>query len=126
AGPASIWAWALTPLAAKAVGTWLIGIGLTAGVVAAVDDRADMSGNSVSQLVLGAVVLLALVRFGGDAELGSPEGVGFLIGTSAILLTGAYGAAVSWGEGRFRPALEPGGVPVEVRRALDSASQEGC
>jgi hypothetical protein len=114
-GPASIWPWELTPLAAKAVGTWLIGIGLTAGVVAAIDDRADMPGNAVSQLVLGAATLLALARFGGDAELASIQGIAFLALALAILGCGIHGTLAALREGRFAPVLRPGGVPVELR-----------
>jgi hypothetical protein len=114
-GSASIWPWELTPLAAKAVGTWLIGIGLTAGVVAAIDDRADMPGNSISQLVLGVATLIALLRFGGDAELTSGEGVAFVAVGLAILGSGTYGALAALREGRFAPTLQPGGIPVELR-----------
>jgi hypothetical protein len=120
-GSASIWPWELTPLAAKAVGTWLIGIGLTAAVVAAIDDRADMAGNSVSQLVLGVATLIALVRFGGDAELGAGTGVAFVAFAVAILGSGIYGTLVAFREGRFAPALEPGGIPVELRPLAPSA-----
>jgi hypothetical protein len=49
---ADIWPWVLTPLTAKAVGTWLIGIGVIAGYIALFDDRADVPGNSVAYLVL--------------------------------------------------------------------------
>jgi hypothetical protein len=119
-GSVSIWPWELTPLAAKAVGTWLIGIGLTAAVVAVIDDRADIAGNSVSQLVLGVATLLALVRFGGDAELGSAEGVVFVAFAVAILGSGTYGTLMALREGRFVPALEPGGIPVELRRLAPS------
>lgn len=92
---ADLWPWALTPLTAKAVGTWLIGIGVIAGYIAVVDDRADIPGNSVAYLVLGFASL-----------------------------AGLYGALLSLREGLYAASRAPGGIPVEVRhRASGGAAR---
>ncbi len=111
-----IWSWSLTPLTAKAVGTWLIGVGVIAGFIALVDDRADLPGNAVAQLVLGGVWLLGLARFGDEVDLGSGSGILFVAFLVSMVLTGLYGVALCLREGRFAPVLEQGGVPVEMRR----------
>jgi hypothetical protein len=40
----SLWPWPLTDLTSKAVGTWLVGTGVTCTVVALLDDRDVMPG----------------------------------------------------------------------------------
>jgi hypothetical protein len=111
-----LWSWSLTPLTAKAVGTWLIGVGVIAGFIALVDDRADLPGNAVAQLVLGGVGLLGLARFGDEVDLGSGSGVLFVAFLVSMVLTGLSGVALCLREGRFAAVLEEGGVPVEMRR----------
>ena len=64
---ADVWPWPLTDLTSKAIGTWLVGTGVTCAVVALLDDVACLPGWSVAQVVFGgALLLLGLVRFGGD------------------------------------------------------------
>ena len=89
---------------------------MIAGFIAAVDDRADLPGNAVAQLVLGGVSLLGLARFGDEVDLGSGSGVLFVAFLVSVVLTGLYGVAVCLREGRFAAVLEQGGVPVEMRR----------
>jgi hypothetical protein len=113
---ADIWPWELTPLTAKAVGTWLIGIGVIAGYIALFDDRADVPGNSVAYLVLSIVSFLGLARFGDEVDFSSVSGVLFVAFLVSVLLAGLYGALLSLREGRYAPVLEPGGVPVELRQ----------
>ena len=60
---ADLWAWPLTDLTSKAVGTWLVGTGVTCGMVALLDDRAAMPGWALAQMTLGAAILFGLARF---------------------------------------------------------------
>jgi hypothetical protein len=112
---ADIWPWTLTALTAKAVGTWLIGIGTIAAFIALVDDRADIAGNSVAYLVLSVVSFLGLARFGDEVDFDSVSGILFVVFLVSVLLAGLYGAVLSLREGRYAAARDPGGIPVELR-----------
>jgi len=118
----SWWPWELTDLTSKAVGTWLVGTGMTCGFVAAVDDREVLPGWALAQVVLGGGVLLNLARFGGGIDLGSLGAlllIGYFAGT---LASGACGAWLAWREGRFAPTPRLGGIPVEIRPPRPSLS----
>lgn len=111
----SWWPWPLTDLTSKAVGTWLVGIGMTAGFVTVVNDRAALPGWALAQVVLGGGVLLNLARFLGDVDADSPSTWILSAGFLATLLIGAWSAWHSWREGRYAPTEGLGGLPVEVR-----------
>jgi hypothetical protein len=72
AAAAPLWPWALTPLTARAVGAWLISLGVAAGHVAWENDRRRVRPASSSYLVLAALELLALLRYGGELRWGEP------------------------------------------------------
>jgi hypothetical protein len=116
----SVWPWELSELMAKAVGTWLVGTGLTAGVVALVDDRAAMAGNALAQIVFGAGVLFALGRFAGQVDLAAPSAPLLLAYLAATLATGSYAAWLALREGRYAPTGVRGGIPVELRPSSKS------
>jgi hypothetical protein len=110
-----LWAWTLTDLTSKAVGTWLVGTGVTCGVVALLDDRALVPGWALAQMTLGAAVLFGMARFSGDVDYGGASA--YLIGAyfASTLASGCYGAWLSLREGRFEPTRGVGGIPVETR-----------
>jgi hypothetical protein len=110
-----LWAWPLTDLTSKAVGTWLVGTGLTCAVVALLDDRAALPGWALAQLTLGAAVLFGLARFEGHVEFDDPVAYAIVAYFASTLLSGAYGALLCWREGRFAPTEGAGGIPVETR-----------
>jgi hypothetical protein len=110
----SIWPWALTDLTAKAVGTWLAGIGIIAGYIAARGDREDLPGNALAYLVLGAGSLVALARFPGDVEFAEASTVLFVLHAASVLAAGAWSAVLCLREGRYQRVLPPGGIPVAV------------
>jgi hypothetical protein len=110
-----LWAWTLTDLTSKAVGTWLVGTGLTCVVVALLDDRANVPGWALAQIAFGGGVLFGMARFNDDVDF---DGIGaWLIVAyfASTLASGCYGAAMSWREGRFAPTRHVGGIPVETR-----------
>jgi hypothetical protein len=109
-----LWAWKLTDLTSKAVGTWLVGTGVTCGVVALLDDRAVVPGWALAQITLGAGVLFGMARFGGDVDFGAGA---YLIAAyfASTLASGCYGALLSLRERRFEPTRGVGGIPVETR-----------
>jgi hypothetical protein len=110
-----LWAWPLTDLTSKAVGTWLVGTGLTCAVVALLDDRAALPGWALAQMTLGAAVLFGLARFEGHVDFDDAAAYAIVAYFASTLLSGAYGAALCWREGRFAPTEGAGGIPVETR-----------
>ena len=111
----SMWPWPLTDLTSKAIGTWLVGTGVTCAVIALLDDRGASPGWALAQMAFGAALLFSLVRFGDDVafeELSAWLIVAFF---ASMLASGAYGAWLAWREGRFAPIEGVGGIPVEPR-----------
>lgn len=58
-----IWPWTLSALTGRAIGAWLIGIGIAAGHMAAEAGWERIYGGLVGYLVFAALELLALARF---------------------------------------------------------------
>jgi membrane protein CcdC involved in cytochrome C biogenesis len=87
---AGFWPWALTPLTSRAIGAFVIGIGLAALTAALENDLGRFRGAAYAYGALGALELLAAVihsdDFGGD-DLATAIYVAFLV---AVLATGAY------------------------------------
>ena len=113
---ADVWPWPLTDLTSKAIGTWLVGTGVTCAVVALLDDVACLPGWSVAQVVFGgALLLLGLVRFGGDVanELSLWLIVVFF---ASMIASGLAGIACRRGAAGVVRADRGGrqGVPVEI------------
>jgi hypothetical protein len=119
---ADVWPWALTDLTSKAIGTWLVGTGVTCGVVALLDDVACLPGWAVAQIVFGgALLVLGLARFGDDvaAELSLWLIVAFFL---SMLATGLAGSVLAWRGGWFAPIAGVGGFPVELPVEVRSVS----
>jgi hypothetical protein len=112
---ASIWAWELGDLTSKAIGTWLVGTGITCGLIAALDDRSALPGWALAQMVLGGTVLLGLARYANDLDLAGPSAYLLVTYMLATLASGSYGAVLAQREGRFTPTTGLGGIPVELR-----------
>jgi hypothetical protein len=112
---ADIWPWDLTDLTSKAIGTWLVGTGVTCGVVSLVDDLAALPGWAVAQVVFGgALLLFGLSRFGGDVAADEVSLWLILAFFASMIATGAAGSLLAWRGGWFAPVQGVGGVPVEV------------
>jgi hypothetical protein len=120
----TLWPWELSELMSKAVGTWLVGTGLTAGVVALVDDRDAMPGNALAQIVFGGGVLFALARFAGDVDSSHAGAYALILYASTTLVAGAATASIAWREGRYAPTGVRGGIPVELR-SVDPVGSNG-
>jgi hypothetical protein len=121
----SIWPWALSSVTAKAIGTWLMGIGTVAAYVTARDDRADMPAPSLSYLVLPALLLLGIARYPEDLEQGSASFAAYVAFVASAAAIGAYGALLSFRDGGYRPVLPHGGVPVELKGGTAGSSLGG-
>jgi hypothetical protein len=61
----SLWPWLLTPLTARAVGAWLLGMAVAAAGVVKENNLARARGPIVCYAVLGVLQLIALARYAG-------------------------------------------------------------
>jgi hypothetical protein len=89
---ADIWPWALTPLTSRAVGAFVLGIGLTAALAARDDDRLTFRGPALAYALVGGLVLLAALLHQedfGDDGVATTIYVAF---AASVLLTGIYGS----------------------------------
>lgn len=118
---ASVWPWDLTDLTSKAIGTWLVGTGVTCGVVALLDDRAAMPGWALAQIAFGAAVLFSLARFSGDVDFGELSAWLLIAYFTSMLASGSYATWIAWREDRFAPVEGVGGIPVEPRVASNAS-----
>lgn len=97
------WPWPLTPLTARAVGAWLIGVGVGAAQAVWERDLERVRAATVAYLLFGALQLVAAARFAGEIRWSSPAAwlyVGFL---ATVAITGLAG----WRMARSAAVSEP-------------------
>lgn len=90
-----LWPWKLTPLTARAVGAWFVGIGVFAGHVAWENDFSRMKAGLVSYLAFGLLQLLALGRFPSSLEWSQLIAWVYVVFMITVLAVSLYGVAVS-------------------------------
>jgi hypothetical protein len=86
-----IWPWALTPLTSRAIGVFLLGIGLSALIAVRDDDPVSFRGAAMAYTALGLLELLALNLHTpdlGDRPFATTLYAVFWV---AVVLTGGYG-----------------------------------
>ncbi|WP_162914470.1 hypothetical protein [Taklimakanibacter lacteus] len=94
---ASLWPWSLTPLTARAIGAWLLSIGVSAAHAAWENDRARIRPFAVSYLVFAVLQAVALARFPSDFAWGTAAATLYLAFLASQLLVGAW---FNFGRGR--------------------------
>ena len=99
----SVWPWNLSPLAAEASASWLLGIGGSAAYIALRGDRADLPGPAVSYIVLGTAWLAGAAGYGADFH-STAAAVPYVLFAISVLAVGVTGARLAWREGRYRPS----------------------
>jgi hypothetical protein len=90
-GVAPVWPWGLTALTGRAIGAWLVSIGVIAAHAAYENDWERLRPFTASYTLLAVMQLLALLRFGGEIDWGAPGGwvyVLFLLSIGLVGLTG--------------------------------------
>ncbi|MDQ3930481.1 MAG: hypothetical protein M3328_15225 [Chloroflexota bacterium] len=95
---AKLWPWALTPLTGRAVGAWLVGIGIAAAHMCRENDYQRAYAGLGGYATLGALQLLAVVRYAESVNWSGAAGwlyTGFVL---SVLVSGVYG----WFEARSR------------------------
>lgn len=102
---AELWPWMLTPLTARAVGAWLVGIGV-AGVHAVLErDVGRLRAVSVGFLSLGCFHFIALARYGGDVSWDKAGAWVYLVFLAVTVALGGFGWLLAE---RARTAAAPG------------------
>ncbi|GAA4399202.1 hypothetical protein GCM10023168_06170 [Fodinibacter luteus] len=84
------WPWPLTPLTARAVGAWCVGLGVAAGHARLVDDARSLGPIGVTGVLFGVLQALALARYGSELDWSSPAAVGYVVVVAAIGAVGAW------------------------------------
>ena len=100
------WPWPLTPLTARAVGAWCVGLGVAAGHARLVDDAASLGPVGVTGVLFGALQTLALLRQGSELDWASPAAFGYVVVLAAITGVGAW-LLVASGRSRRSAAAPP-------------------
>lgn len=88
---APLWPWQLTALTARAIGAWLIGLGIAAGQAAWEGDLGHARVMLISAVVFSVLQLIALARYPSAFAWGSPQGMVYLVFLIDLLVVGAYG-----------------------------------
>ena len=86
-----VWPWALTPLTSRAIGSFLLGVGLASLIAAREDDPVAFRGAALAYTALGLLELLALnlhIPDLGDRPVATTLYALFWV---AVVLTGGYG-----------------------------------
>lgn len=87
---APLWPWSLTPLTARAIGAWLLSIGVSAAHAAWENDRPRTGPFAVSYLVFAVLQVVALARFPADFAWGTPAAVLYLVFLASQLVVGIW------------------------------------
>jgi hypothetical protein len=87
----TFWPWALTPLTSRAIGAWLIGIGVIALHMTWENDHQRNRIAYISYAVLGIIQAVSLVRYVGEVNWSTAISWIYLFFVISIILTGLYG-----------------------------------
>jgi hypothetical protein len=110
----SLWPWQLTPLTGRAVGAWVLSIGVAAAHSVYENDFRRMRPAAFSYLALGLLELIALARYRDTVLWGEPQTVVYLAFLVGMLVVGA--AAASAGRRHEGLATAGSSSPSDQRR----------
>lgn len=88
------WPWTLTPLTARAVGAWLLGLGVAAGHAHLIDDVRAVRPAAITAVVFSILQAAALLRFGDELEWGSATSWAYVAALVLVALPGLWTLAV--------------------------------
>lgn len=91
----SWWPWALTPLTARAITAWLIGLGLVTLSSVREKDFARLRPAMASYTVLGTLQFVALARYPDEVDWGAVRMWIYIAFLVSVLFVGVYGWARS-------------------------------
>jgi hypothetical protein len=86
-----LWPWALSPLTSRAIGSFIVGVGVAALFAVHEDDPVSFRGAALAYTVLGLLEVLALLLHTSDLEGDHFDTAIYVVSWSLVTLTGAYG-----------------------------------
>lgn len=104
----SVWPWPMSPFTARVVAAWLVAFGLATAVAAVAGDLRRLRTAAIAYTVFGVLVLVAVARFPGTLDWGSPAAWVFVAAAAAVVLTGAAGWRIAPRPGSHTPAHRRG------------------
>lgn len=96
-----VWPWALTPLTARAIGGGFLSIAVASLVAMRESDWARVRIGTVPYLLVGALQLLAVVRYAGTIDWGRPGTYLYLLFMLAVFGGGLVMSVLAWGPSVF-------------------------
>jgi hypothetical protein len=84
------WPWPITPLTARAMASWLLGLGGVLATAVWENDWIRIRIATVAYAVLGVLQFVAAARYSGDLKGGPAEGI-YLVFVGVVLVLGAFG-----------------------------------
>ena len=103
----TIWPWPLTELTARAIGAWLIGLGVIAGQAAWENDFLRARASAVAAILLALLESIALVRYPDTIDFNSIEAVVYLFALANVAVVGAVSLAGYLRATRAQPQATP-------------------
>jgi uncharacterized integral membrane protein len=88
---ASLWLWTLTPLTARAVGAWLLALGVAAAHSSWENDWQRVQIATMSYTIFGAFQLLGLARYPQTVDWSRPQSWIYVLFLLSVLFVGVYG-----------------------------------
>ncbi|HEX6290866.1 MAG TPA: hypothetical protein VFZ66_16900 [Herpetosiphonaceae bacterium] len=88
---APLWPWTLTPLTGRAVGAWLLALGVAAAHSSWENDWQRVHIATISYTVLGGFQLLGLIRYPQVVDWSRPSAWLYVVFLVSVLLVGLYG-----------------------------------
>lgn len=88
---AVVWPWPLTPLTGRAIGAWLLALGVAAAHASWENDWRRVQVATLSYTVFGALQLLALARYPDEMQWSRPAAWLYVLFLLSVLGLGVYG-----------------------------------
>ena len=105
-----LWPWTLTPLTGRAIGAWLLGLGIAAVHALREDDWRRIQPATMSYVVFAGLELVAIARYPSEIDWTTPPAWVYLVFLLSAALVGGYG----WWQASQTPPTNIA-PPVEVQ-----------
>jgi hypothetical protein len=84
----SLWPWPLTPLTSRAVGAWLLGLGVAAAHARWENDLRRIRAAAAGYIVIGVLQGIALARFLDSVAWAEPQSAVYLAILASMVVVG--------------------------------------
>ena len=105
-----IWPWPLTPLTGRAIGAWLLGLGIAAGHAVHENDWRRIRPATMSYVAFAGFQLVAVARYPEEINWAAPHPWGYLLFLISALIVGAHGW---WRASREVGSTAPAGAALD-------------